>query len=380
MNPTPLPPVVCFGAGAIGSLVGARLHEAGLPVALVGRGRHLAAVQRSGLTLDETSLARVGGPGGRKTIHLPAYDRLADALSAVGGSGSVGPAVVILTVKAYDVAAAVEEIAGETPGATVVCLENGLGTEETAAARLGRDRVIAGAITLSVERPEPGTIKLLTRQGGIALAPLRPSGGLSGSRLAPVVAALGAAGFRVRLHRSAASVKWSKVLLNLWANATSAIFDAPPDRVVGDRRLFALDWLAFHEALAVMRRAGIPIVDLPGYPVRLLAAVARLAPREAFRTVLGRRVAAGRGGKMPSFWLDLAAGRDRSEVGFINGAVADAARRAGLEAPANQVLALALTALTERRLPRDRFSRELALSGAGCSRSALDILTSGCKG
>lgn len=43
---------VVYGAGAVGGVVGARLHRAGVPVTLVARGEHLRAIRERGLLLD----------------------------------------------------------------------------------------------------------------------------------------------------------------------------------------------------------------------------------------------------------------------------------------------------------------------------------------
>ncbi|MEW6031405.1 MAG: 2-dehydropantoate 2-reductase [Bacillota bacterium] len=350
----------CCGSGAIGSLVGGRLFRTGMPVALIGRGPHLEAVRNSGLILEDGF-----DPG---PLHAPAFTSVSEAVRELGA-----PEAVILAVKAYDVEGAVDELAQDLPAGTepvVLCLQNGLGSEERAAARFPPERVLAGAITLSVERPGPGRVRLLTDRGGLTVAPLGPEAaggrktqegrglgpGPHGRAQAALVESLRAAGFGVRVYPRADSVKWSKVLLNLWANATCAIFDLSPREVVADPLLFRLDWLAFREALRVMERAGIPAVDLPGYPVRLLAALGRLLPEPLFRRLLGGRVVGGRGGKMPSFWIDLQAGRDRSEVSFLNGAVVRCAGRLGLDAPANKALAEALEAVAAGFLPRTHFA------------------------
>src|SRR5437762_8558668 len=63
--------VVVLGAGAIGSLVGARLHEAGADVRLIGRQDHVDAIRANGLLLkDEGKTWRVRVPA---TTMLP-YD------------------------------------------------------------------------------------------------------------------------------------------------------------------------------------------------------------------------------------------------------------------------------------------------------------------
>jgi 2-dehydropantoate 2-reductase len=327
-------------------------------VGLIARGEHLETVRRRGLHLEEA--------GGRTTIPLRAFASPREAIEALGP-----PRFVILTVKAYDVAGAVDELAGALGDADrplILCLQNGLESEEMVARRFGREVTYAGAITLSVERPCPGEIRALTDHGGITIAPFgegssrSPGAEQAGSEeAADLLENLSRGGFRVRAYPRGDAVKWSKALLNLWANASSAIFDRPPGSLVSEPALFHLDWLAFREALRVMSRAGIPVVDLPGYPVRLLSLLGRLLPERLFRQTLGPRVAGGRGGKMPSFWLDLQAGRGRTEVTYLNGAVARAARRMGLEAPANEALTAALEALSSGALPRTHFVGRPAL-------------------
>src|SRR5262245_64223329 len=53
--------IAIFGAGAIGSYLGVRLHQAGAEVSLIARGAHLEAMQKNGVTLktdDETVTVR----------------------------------------------------------------------------------------------------------------------------------------------------------------------------------------------------------------------------------------------------------------------------------------------------------------------------------
>ena len=43
--------IAIFGAGAIGGLLGVRLHQAGADVTFIARGPHLSAMQSEGVTL-----------------------------------------------------------------------------------------------------------------------------------------------------------------------------------------------------------------------------------------------------------------------------------------------------------------------------------------
>jgi 2-dehydropantoate 2-reductase len=91
------------------------------------------------------------------------------------------------------------------------------------------------------------------------------------------------------------------------------------------------------EALAVIQVKRIPVVDLPGTPVRALAFGARL-PAALARPMMTRAVGHGRGGKMPSLHIDLHSGKGRSEVDWLNGAVVRAGQQGGISTPVNQFL------------------------------------------
>ena len=133
-------------------------------------------------------------------------------------------------------------------------------------------------------------------------------------------------------------MRWSKLLANLVGNATSAILDLDPGDVFRDPDLFAVESTQLREALAVMDALGLSPTALPGADVRALAAAVRL-PSTLVRPIMARVVAMGRGGKSPSLRRHLQLGGGPSEVDWLNGAVADAARRLGQRAPVNTRLA-----------------------------------------
>src|SRR5258708_24631333 len=101
-----------------------------------------------------------------------------------------------------------------------------------------------------------------------------------------------------------------------------------------------------------MRGLRPPVVNLPGAPVRWLGWSIMSLPDALARPVLGRFVGAGRGAKMPSLNLDVQAGRPRTEVRWLNGAVVRQGAALGLPTPVNQVLTETVEALTSGRLDR----------------------------
>jgi 2-dehydropantoate 2-reductase len=152
-------------------------------------------------------------------------------------------------------------------------------------------------------------------------------------------------------------MKWSKLLTNLIGNATSAILDLSVAELFADRRLFAVEMEVLRECLAVMRALKFSALDLPGTPVRALALGAGL-PAPLAQPLMRRGVGAGRGGKMPSFHIDLHAGRGMTEVRWLNGAVVKYGAAHSVAAPVNQALTETLEALTTGRLNKEDFRRK----------------------
>jgi len=53
-----MPRYIVFGAGAIGSILGAALHRSGQNAVLVGRGPHVQAIRKDGLQLMSEGVLR----------------------------------------------------------------------------------------------------------------------------------------------------------------------------------------------------------------------------------------------------------------------------------------------------------------------------------
>jgi 2-dehydropantoate 2-reductase len=248
-------------------------------------------------------------------------------------------------VKAYDTAEAatqVEPLARR--GIPILVLQNGVGGEEAVA--LSEAAVLSSVITLSVEVLEPGLVRLATTRGGIGLAPTAP-----GQSVAELDEVFGEAGFRTCVYRDYQAMKWSKLLLNIIANASPAILDMLPDEVLANGRLFALEQAAFREAVAVMRALGLRPVRLSGYPVPLFAWAICSLPAWLLRPIFRRVVVPGRGGKMPSLHMDLSRGKGKSEVEYLNGAVVRYAQELGLDAPVNRTLHAVLMGIVKGEIP-----------------------------
>ena len=405
--------VAVLGAGAIGCLVGGLLAAAGHDVVLIGRPERLAAVARHGLVLDLPAASPprypqgrpgrgTGGPGSSRRARVarrrwapgdegapghpagPAAgeprEETGDA-SGPGGAGDAGgghpgpaaarglrvavtaspaeaaarwgePEAVALTVKAFAVERALTDLAAAWPGVpAVVTFQNGLGAEERVAAVLGPGRVVAGTVTLSAAL-EGHRVRVFNRRGGLVLAPLA-GGEEACARL--LTAWTPGLGVPLGAAADAVSLKWSKLLLNLVGNAVGAILGWDVGRIFRDPVARRIEHRSLREAVAVARVAAPRLVDLPGYPVRAFARLVEWLPAGIFARVAGPAAAGGRGGKLPSVALDLAAGRRPTEITALHGAVARTARRLGLDAPACAALAELVEELAGAPALRDAF-------------------------
>ena len=327
-----------FGAGALGAYVGGSLALAGYTVVFLERPEVVDALQKNGLHIELFD----------KNVKLSSL-RLA---STINEALDMGPYdVAIFALKSYDTEAALADLSPYSRSLPpFLCLQNGVENEAALSTILGADRVIAGTVTSAIQRNAAGDISLQRLRGmGVANEHLLSI---------PLVRALNLAGLQARLFSSAADMKWSKMLTNLLANASSAILNMTPAEIFSHPGLFRLEAAQLREALAVMCAQNIHVVDLPATPVRWLAFSVRYLPSFLARLLLRRAVGGGRGGKMPSFHIDLYAGREKSEVDYLNGAVVRYADRSGLRAPANRLLNETLMALTSQKIPRDSFARQ----------------------
>jgi 2-dehydropantoate 2-reductase len=260
--------------------------------------------------------------------------------------------LLLLATKAYDVSSILKQMPGSkfSLPRKVMTIQNGVGAEETVKKLLGARHVLAASLTVPVSVVSAGSVVVERLDCGLGLAPMA-----IGERVDEWVKMFTMAGIKTVAYRDYRAMKWSKLLLNIVANATCAILNRQPGVIYRYRPTFELERAMLKETLAVMKRMGVSVVDLPGTPARLLPPIINYLPGFLAKMVLEPQIRNGRGDKMPSLQLDLAAGRKQSEVIFMNGAVAREGRRLGVPTPVNFLLADTLHKLFQKVLLWDDF-------------------------
>ena len=324
------------GAGAVGCYLAARLRLGGHDVALIGRQTSVDALRGNGITL------RIGNdewPVSVSAAADPADLRVRDPFE-----------LAIVAVKSFATSGAIETLRA-TPGAresTVLCVQNGLGNEELLASAFGADRIAAGALTTAVELADASTVVAAPR-GGMSFAPV---GAVPHNWL---IAAFENTGMPMRAAGDWNALKWSKLCINLIANGVCAALDWMPAQVYGDPAAFGVERAMLVEAAATMGRLGITPIGLVDFSVPALVGAIRMLPATMLRAVLARRAGSARGGKLPSLLADLRRHRAVTEIGALNGAVAERAERAGIAAVANATIARVVAGIASGALDWDRF-------------------------
>ncbi len=302
---------VVFGAGAVGGVIGAALHEAGCDVVLVARGAHLEAIRRDGLLFETPDKS----------------ERL--RILAVAGPGEIAwrrDDVVLLCVKSQDTVGALDAlVAAGAQSVPVVCVQNGVANEPAVARRVAH--VHGMHVILPSNHIEPGSVQAQSRKLlGILDLGLWPRG--ADGVDAHVAAALERSGFSARPDTDIMRWKRAKLLMNL-GNALEACCGPRADSADLARR-------ARDEAIACFRAAGLAFT--PDEEV-----AARRSDHLQLAPVRGQR----RGGG--SSWQSLARATGQIETDYLNGEIVLLGREHNIPTPVNRALQEAAN-----RMARDR--------------------------
>ena len=281
--------IIVLGAGAIGSVYGARLSKFH-HVTLIGGAAHVEAINRRGLIMR----GHVSG-----TLPLPAFT----AVPAIEPG-----TLILLTTKVNNNVAAVRPIVDMLPGdVTIVCVQNGLYSEN-----LVKELVADRALVL----------RAITQVGGVLVEPGVVDNTVAGYTLleshqrAPAIAALlTEAGLDGRIIPDIKREMWRKAIFNCVINPTTALL-ASEVGAIADPQLNSLKRQIIDECVAVAKADGVDF-------------------EEDFIALIDRVFAGAR--TIASMRQDLMKGR-KTEIDHMSGAVADLGAKYGIPCPVNAAM------------------------------------------
>lgn len=293
--------IVMMGSGGVGGFFGGRLAKAGCDVRFVARGRHLEALRRDGLTIENE-------PQGN--IHVPDV-RVSD------DPASVGPAdLVIISVKLWDTEDAARQVAPIVgAGTAVLSLQNGVVKDEILRRFFPPAQIMGGVCYVASHISRPGVIH---QTGTMQRIVVGEHDGRETPRARELHAALAASGVKAELSADVRRAIWEKfVFLAALSGATTAT-----RRPLGDIRSNPRTRAFFHdlmrEVVAVGRAHGVSLPE--DYA----------DDRLAFADTLPHDMTS-------SMHHDLERG-NRIEVEWLAGAVVQLGAARGVPTPANRAV------------------------------------------
>jgi 2-dehydropantoate 2-reductase len=229
--------IIVLGAGAIGSLYGAKLAAAGNQVTLIGRPAHVDAINANGLRIEGLESANV-----RLDAAISVDDIRANAL-------------VVVTTKVPDTRTALLPIARFVrDDVTVLSLQNGLGSEEIVRDALqGRGLVLRGFTQFGGILKKPGVIEFLAR--GYTVVEQHERSG-------EIARVFTAAGLDCRISPNIRRDVWYKLIVNCVVNPITTMLGCEVSGIA-NAELDPLKQLVIEECLAVAATQDIRFgVDL----------------------------------------------------------------------------------------------------------------------
>jgi 2-dehydropantoate 2-reductase len=306
--------IAMMGSGGVGGFFGGRLAHAGYDVSFIARGRHLEAMRREGLLIENEPQGDIRIPRVRATDD-PASLGVVD--------------LVILSVKLWDTEDAARQIAPIVgPETGVLSLQNGVVKDDILRRAFGAERVMGGVGYVATHIARPGVIH---QTGTMQRIVLGEYDGRRSGRAVFLHEALLEAGVKAELSDDVRRAIWEKYVFLVGLSGTTTTMRVPlgPIRENPRSRSFLHDLM--REVVAVGRAQGVALpADFADN-------------RLAFGDTLPADMTS-------SMHHDLERG-NRLEVDWLSGGVVAMGAEAGVATPANRAVQDILAVHASGRAP-----------------------------
>ncbi|MFC3121637.1 2-dehydropantoate 2-reductase [Agaribacter flavus] len=316
---------IVFGAGLIGSYLGACLLKAGQVVSLYAKQAQINALSEQYVVADYK--------GNQFEVkNLPHFvtrssvDMLHDKAD-----------VLWLTVKCHALETVVDELKACIDEQTIIiCCQNGVATHKPIKRAFPHNKVIRAMVSFNVVKDDSGRY----HRGSQGTLTLEVISGLEVT-IKWMVSQLASALLPVAITHQMDNLQWAKLQLNL-GNAVNALVEVPVKEMLQDRRYRLVIALLMDELLKVTKKQKITLPKITNLPNKWVPVIMRL-PNFAFR-ILARHTLFIDPLVRSSMYWDLVADKN-TEVDFINGKVIEEAVKLDISAPGNRLI----TALIKKR-------------------------------
>ena len=306
--------VAIYGAGSLGTILGAFISKAGVPIELINRNKaHVEALQTKG--------AQVLG-----TMN---FDQPVVAYTPDQMSGEYD--ILFLMTKQQHNAEVVQMLKGFLASdGVLVTFQNGL-PEMQIADVLGEERVLGCTVAWGATMQSPGVCELTSEPDALSFS-LGAVSEKKSKHFAKVKELLEKMG-TVDVEENFLGTRWSKLLINAAFSGMSAVLGCTFGEAAGPKKSRRIVQKLIKECIDVCQVGGIRIEPVQGKDiVKLLNYTNTLKRAFSFFII---PIAIRKHAKLKASMLqDLEKGK-LTEVDAINGAVSEYGRKVGFPTPAN---------------------------------------------
>jgi len=229
--------------------------------------------------------------------------------------------LIILTVKAYDTEAAVEQVAQLVGERTLmISAQNGYGNYEIISEIIGRKHALLARIIFGVKLLKPGSAEVTVFADDVRIG--QPHNAVDRKKILDVAEMFTSAGIPTSYAENVYAVLWDKILYNAAMNPLGAILECTYGQLAENAHTRGIMNEIIDEVFRVAQAHGVslnwqsPDKYLEHFYIRLVPPTAK---------------------HYPSMFYDVKAGK-RLEIDALNGAVVNLAREQGITVPVNETI------------------------------------------
>ncbi len=299
--------ILICGLGALGTVFGVLLKEAGHGVFGLVRKHHLPSLQGREL--------KVSGIWGE---HAAVLDGVADTID---GFTDRDFDLIVLTVKSYDTAAAIGQVKPLVKERTLVlAAQNGYGNYETIAASIGKEHALLARVIFGAKLPALGRAEVTVIADAVRIG--QPEGAVPESRIRELAGAIDTAGIPAAYAEQITAILWDKILYNAALNPLGALLECTYGQLAENASSRLLMDRIIDEIFRVAQARGIAL---------------NWQSSDDYRRHFYSNLVPPTAAHYPSMYHDVQAGK-RLEIEALNGAIVRLGRETGVPVAVNEAI------------------------------------------
>ncbi|MFA5270749.1 MAG: 2-dehydropantoate 2-reductase [Candidatus Omnitrophota bacterium] len=304
--------IAVIGAGAIGGLVAGYLKEQGEDVILIGTKDTVSAINKNGLTIS--------GARGKLKVNIQAFESLSKKVD-----------LVILATKTQDLEKALRENKNHLGGTIIVTTQNGVEADSIVAQFVSEENIISSIVMFAATSFKPGEIVHNFDRKWVIGKAFDASDDLI-KRTAILLGRV----FPIEISEDIKSMKWLKVFANA-NNCIPGITGKSMQECFKNFDLCEISLGIWQEALGVINKAGVKLVNLPDFTVEQVTKLTSMPINEAAKIFSGIMVSLSKEPLYGSILQSIQRGK-ASEIDYLNGAFVKLGKQSGYHTPLNKKL------------------------------------------